>query len=99
MLETSIASLLQVPLSRRRNYLAVSIRAWKNLNEGRLCLPIFTRREHDMRCFWEQTGILGPIYRLPGQGLNDGDIASQLDLAEVNQRQGLLVVFGDIDAF
>ena len=36
-----------------------------------------------MRCFWEQTGVLGPIYRLLGQGLNDGDIASQLDLTEV----------------
>jgi DNA-binding NarL/FixJ family response regulator len=36
-----------------------------------------------MRCFWEQTGVLGPIYRLLGQGLNDGDIASKLDLTEV----------------
>jgi len=36
-----------------------------------------------MRCFWEQTGVLGPIYRLLGQSLNDGDIASKLDLTEV----------------
>jgi len=36
-----------------------------------------------MRCFWEQTGVLGPIYRLLGQGLNDGDIASRLDLSEL----------------
>jgi DNA-binding NarL/FixJ family response regulator len=36
-----------------------------------------------MRCFWEQTGVLGPIYRLLGQGLSDGDIASKLDLTEV----------------
>ena len=36
-----------------------------------------------MRCFWEQTGVLGPIYRLLGQGLNDGDIAKELDLTEV----------------
>lgn len=36
-----------------------------------------------MRCFWEQTGVLGPIYRLLGQGLNDGDIARKLDLTEV----------------
>jgi DNA-binding NarL/FixJ family response regulator len=36
-----------------------------------------------MRCFWEQTGVLGPIYRLLGQGLNDGDIASRLNLTEV----------------
>ena len=37
-----------------------------------------------MRCFWEQTGVLGPIYRLLGQGLNDGDIARKLDLTELN---------------
>jgi DNA-binding NarL/FixJ family response regulator len=36
-----------------------------------------------MRCFWEQTGVLRPIYRLLGQGLNDGDIASQLDVPEL----------------
>jgi DNA-binding NarL/FixJ family response regulator len=36
-----------------------------------------------MRCFWEQTGVLGPIFRLLGQGLNDGDIANQLNLTEV----------------
>lgn len=36
-----------------------------------------------MRCFWEQIGVLGPIYRLLGQGLNDGDIASLLNLSEV----------------
>lgn len=37
-----------------------------------------------MRCFWEQAGALGPIYRLLGQGLDDGDIAKKLDLTEVN---------------
>ena len=36
-----------------------------------------------MRCFWEQMGVLGPIYRLPGQGLNDDDIAGKLNLTEV----------------
>jgi DNA-binding NarL/FixJ family response regulator len=35
-----------------------------------------------MRCFWEQMGVLGPIYRLLGQGLNDGDIAGKLNLTE-----------------
>lgn len=35
-----------------------------------------------MRCFWEQTGVLGPIYRLLGQGLNDRGIASKLNLTE-----------------
>jgi DNA-binding NarL/FixJ family response regulator len=37
-----------------------------------------------MRCFWEQTGVLGPIYRALGQGLNDRDIAKKLNLTEVN---------------
>ena len=37
-----------------------------------------------MRCFWEQTGCLGPIYRLLGQGLDDSDIAKKLSLTEVN---------------
>ena len=37
-----------------------------------------------MRCFWEQTGVLGPIYRLLGQGLDDGAIAMKLNITEVN---------------
>jgi DNA-binding NarL/FixJ family response regulator len=37
-----------------------------------------------MRCFWEQTGVLRPIYRLLGQGLDDRDIAEKLNLTEVN---------------
>ena len=37
-----------------------------------------------MRCFWEQTGVLGPIYRAVGQGLNDCDIAKKLNLTELN---------------
>jgi DNA-binding NarL/FixJ family response regulator len=37
-----------------------------------------------MRCFWEQTGVLGPIYRSLGQGLNDGDIARKLNITELN---------------
>jgi DNA-binding NarL/FixJ family response regulator len=36
-----------------------------------------------MRCFWEQTGVLGPIYRALGQGLNDSDIAKKLNLTEL----------------
>ena len=36
-----------------------------------------------MRCFWEQTGILGPIYHSLGQGLNDGEIEKKLNLTEV----------------
>jgi DNA-binding NarL/FixJ family response regulator len=36
-----------------------------------------------MRSFWEQTGVLGPIYRALGQGLNDRDIANKLNLTEV----------------
>jgi DNA-binding NarL/FixJ family response regulator len=37
-----------------------------------------------MQSFWEQTGALGPIYRLSAQGLNEGDVARQLNLTEVN---------------
>jgi DNA-binding NarL/FixJ family response regulator len=37
-----------------------------------------------MRCFWEQMGALGPIYQLLGKGLNDSDIATELNLTEVN---------------
>lgn len=35
-----------------------------------------------MRSFWEQTGVLGPIYRLLGQGMNDNDIALRLNVTE-----------------
>ncbi len=37
-----------------------------------------------MQSLWEQTGVLGPIYRLLAQGLNEGDIARKLTLTEVN---------------
>lgn len=36
-----------------------------------------------MRVFWERTGVLGPIYRLAGQGLSDVDIANKLNLTEL----------------
>ena len=39
-------------------------------------------RSHEMRSFWEQTGVLGPIYRLLGEGLNDDDIAVRLNLTQ-----------------
>jgi hypothetical protein len=39
-------------------------------------------RRHEMRSFWEQTGVLGPIYRLLAKGLNDNDIAVKLNLPE-----------------
>lgn len=35
-----------------------------------------------MRSFWEQTAVLGPIYRLLGQGVNDNDIALRLNVTE-----------------
>lgn len=35
-----------------------------------------------MRNFWEKTGVLGPIYRLMGEGLNDHDIAVRLNVTE-----------------
>jgi DNA-binding NarL/FixJ family response regulator len=39
--------------------------------------------EAGMQSFWEQTGILGPIYRLLGQGIDDTDIAKTLNLTEL----------------
>lgn len=39
-----------------------------------------------MRVFWEQTGVLLPIYRLAGQGFSDADIASKLNITELNVR-------------
>jgi DNA-binding NarL/FixJ family response regulator len=39
-----------------------------------------------MPSFWEQKGVLGPIYRLVGDGLNDEGIALQLGLTEVKVR-------------
>ncbi|MGE5053563.1 MAG: hypothetical protein ACM3WP_05300 [Acidobacteriota bacterium] len=35
-----------------------------------------------MRSFWEQTGVLGPTYRLLAKGLNDDNIAVKLNLPE-----------------
>lgn len=39
---------------------------------------------HVMRCFWEQIGVLGPVYRLVGRGLNDSDIARKLGVTELS---------------
>jgi DNA-binding NarL/FixJ family response regulator len=36
-----------------------------------------------MRVFWEQVGVLGPVYRLVGQGLSDREIAGKLSLTEL----------------
>ena len=35
-----------------------------------------------MRVFWEKAGVLGPIYRLVGGGLSDGEIANKLNIDE-----------------
>jgi len=39
-----------------------------------------------MASLWEQTGVLGPICRLVGNGLNDESIALKLGLTEVKVR-------------
>jgi DNA-binding NarL/FixJ family response regulator len=39
-----------------------------------------------MHSLSKQAGILGPIYRLVGEGMNDGDIAAELDLTEAKVR-------------
>jgi DNA-binding NarL/FixJ family response regulator len=38
--------------------------------------------EGTMRSFWEQTGVLGPIYRLLGRGLNNDAIAARLNITQ-----------------
>jgi hypothetical protein len=40
-----------------------------------------------LRVFWERTGVLGPIYRLAGQGLSDVDIAIKLKLTEIKVQE------------
>jgi DNA-binding NarL/FixJ family response regulator len=37
-----------------------------------------------MRVFWEELGVLGPIYRLVGRGLSDRAIATKLNVTESN---------------
>jgi DNA-binding NarL/FixJ family response regulator len=37
-----------------------------------------------MRCFWEQIGVLAPIYGLVGRGLGDSDIANKLGVTELS---------------
>lgn len=37
-----------------------------------------------MRVCWERTGILVPVFRLAGQGFNDSEIASRLNISETN---------------
>jgi hypothetical protein len=48
-----------------------------------------------MRCFWEQTGVLGPIYRGLGQGLNDDGIARKLNLTELTKMHSLDTSFSE----
>ena len=36
-----------------------------------------------MRVYWERMGMLGPIYRLVGQGFNDREIANKLNITEL----------------
>ncbi|HEX6880992.1 MAG TPA: hypothetical protein VF135_11555 [Terriglobales bacterium] len=43
-------------------------------------------RLNSMVNYWERLGILGPIYRLIGRGLDDHEIASRLNITEVNVR-------------
>ena len=41
---------------------------------------------HEMCSFWEQTDVLGPIYRLLAKDLNDDDVALKLNLPEKKVR-------------
>ena len=37
-----------------------------------------------MRVFWEQTGVLLPIYRLAASGTSDAEIAEKLHITEAS---------------
>jgi hypothetical protein len=56
---------------------------------GRLDATTGDRHEErldSMVNYWERVGLLGPIYRLIGRGLNDHEIATRLNVSEVNVR-------------
>lgn len=40
-----------------------------------------------MRVYWERIGVLGPIYRLLGQGSSNREIASKLNLTETKVQE------------
>lgn len=40
-----------------------------------------------MRVFWERIGVLGPVYRLVGEGLDDQQIATKLNMTETKVRE------------
>lgn len=40
-----------------------------------------------MRVYWERIGVLGPIYRLLGQGFSNREIASRLNLTEIKVQE------------
>jgi DNA-binding NarL/FixJ family response regulator len=53
-----------------------------------------------MRVHWEKLGILGPVYRLVGQGFSDNEIAGKLNVSEDNVRRCVawLLRFGSQDS-
>ena len=54
---------------------------YENLDDETLVLvAVYGSKEDEMRSFWEQTGVLGPTYRLLAKGLNEDDIAVKLNL-------------------
>lgn len=48
-----------------------------------------------MQAYWERLGILGPVYRLLGEGLSNHDISKQLNLRDstIDSCVAWLVVF------
>lgn len=44
---------------------------------------VFDQEMNGMRVFWEQTGVLLPIYHLASKGMSDGDIAATLNTSEL----------------
>ena len=76
--EMKVSSLDQLFLSMR------AIMVFETSTSSLVTGVVYVRRRRDMRCFWEQTGVLGPIYRLLAKGLNDAEIATKLGLTKVN---------------
>jgi len=79
--------------TRTLNITIVGLNATERLeNQEQGCFPEQYDRDRDeerltsMVNYWERLGLLGPIYRLIGRGLNDHEIATQLDITEVNVR-------------
>jgi hypothetical protein len=72
-----ICAIMMIIVGRNRK----AVSADQNLDDETL-VPgmVNVTRRYEMRSFWERIGVLGPIYRSLGVGLNDDNIAMKLNL-------------------